>query len=131
MYTVFCPRSFTLVLLIPVDFEKLSTSHKHLQRRVLADEHYRLNAKHMRDCYNNSTRVHTFKRGNIVSLRIPRIDRAATDLHRLPCVVVETLGTKRPLYRLQCQHSVLNVCYPGDELEVHTGPVRITTTATD
>ena len=46
-------------------------------------------------------------------------------MHRLPCVVIERLGTKRFLYKLQCTHGVLTTCYPGSELEAHTGPVNI------
>ena len=42
----------------------------------------------MKAHYNNK-RVQMFEKGDIVSVRIPRVDRAATDLHRLQCVVVE------------------------------------------
>ena len=66
----------------------------------------------MRDRYNN-TQVHTFNKGDIVSLRIPRIDCATMDLYPLHCVVVVIVGTKQPLYLLQCQHGVR---YPGDDL---------------
>ena len=116
-----------LLSILKTDFEfKLATSQKHLQRRLQADEQYRLNAQRMKARYN-SKRVQMFKKGDIVSVRIPRVDRAATDLHRLPCVVVKRLVTKRFLYRLQCEHGVLNNCYPGGELEAHTGSVIITT----
>ena len=30
------------------------------------------------------------------------------------------------LYRLQCEHGVLKMCYPGYELEVYTGAVNVT-----
>ena len=80
----------TLFLTADVD-TTLGTSCKHLSRRVIADNHYRLNAQQMKDRYN-SKRVHIFEEGDIVSLRIPRIDRAATDLHRLPCIVVQRVG---------------------------------------
>ena len=74
----------------------------------------------------NSKSVHIFEEGDTVSVRVPRIDRAATDLHRLACVVIERLGRKRFLYRLQCEHGVLDTCYPGGDLEVHTGSVNAT-----
>ncbi len=43
----------------------------------------------------------TFTVGDFVSIKIPRIDRSSTDLHRLPCVVVEKLGQTHHLYRLR------------------------------
>ena len=33
-----------------------------------------------------------FNFGDLVSVRIPRIDRARTDTRRLPCIVVEKTG---------------------------------------
>ena len=91
----------------------------------MADEYYRQNAEHMKDRYNNSKLVQVFQKGDVVSLRIPRIDLAATDLHRLPCVVRERLGKKYFLYRLQCEHGILNTCYTGGDLEAHTGNVNL------
>ena len=40
----------------------------------------------------------TFSVGNFVSVKIPRINRASTDLHRVPCIVVEVLGKEYHLY---------------------------------
>ena len=37
-------------------------------------------------------KICTLSVGNFVSVKIPRIDRTSTDLHRVPCVVVEVLG---------------------------------------
>ena len=79
----------------------------------------------MKDRYNIK-RVHIFKKGDIFYLRIPRIDRAATDLHRLPCIVVQRVGKKHYLYKLQCEHGILNKCFPGGELEAHTGSFEVT-----
>ena len=110
---------YTQFFIAEDDFE-LATSHKHLQRRLLADEHHRLNAQRMKSKYDRR-RVCTFELGDVVSLRIRRIDRAFTDFHRLPCIVVQRSGTKHLLYRLQCAHGVLNTCYPGGELESYTG----------
>ena len=108
-----------------LDFDtQLATSQKHLKRRKLADEHYRLNAQRMK-CRYNSKSVHTFLEGDIVALRIPRIDRAATDMHRLTCVVVQRHGKKHFLYRLQCEYGLLNSCYPGSELEAHSGSLQL------
>ena len=114
-----------ITLPVCLDFDtQLSTSQKHLKRRKLADEHYRLNAQRMK-CRYNSKNVHTFLEGDIVALRIPRIDRAATDMHRLTCVVVQRHGKKHFLYRLQCEYGLLNSCYPGSELEAHSGSLQL------
>lgn len=84
----------------------LSTSQKHLERRALADKHYRKNAQRMKDRYN-SKKVQIFKVGDAVSVRVPKIDRSATDLRRLPCIIVERRGTKQFRYQLQSKYGVL------------------------
>ena len=86
----------------------LGTSVKHLERRQIADRHYQLNAKRMEERYCKQKKVHTFEVGDTVALRIPRIDRAATDLHRLPCIVVQQLGKKDLPYQLQCEFGAQN-----------------------
>ena len=95
-----------------------------MKRRKKADDHYRLNAKRMAERYNNR-KVHPFKVGDAVTVRIPRIDCAATDLHRLPCIVVQQLGKKLLLYRLQSEYGVLNTTFPGSELELYSGAVKV------
>ena len=79
----------------------LGTSQKHLRTRIEADKQYRLNADRMKLKYCKAKRkkVVAFTRGDFVSIKIPRIDRTSTDFHRLPCVVVERLGSKYHLYR--------------------------------
>ena len=81
----------------------LGTSQKHLKTRIEADKQYRLNAYCMKlkYCKAKQKKVVTFKRGDIVSIRIPRIDCTSTDFHCLPCVVVERQGSKYHLYRLR------------------------------
>ena len=81
----------------------LSTTVKHRNLREEADKHYRLNAERMQLKYYKARRkkVLTFSPGDLVSVRIPRIDRTSTDFHRVACVVVERLGTKFHLYRLR------------------------------
>ena len=54
-------------------------------------------------------------------MRVPRIDRAATDLHRLPCIVVARHGNKQFQYRLQCKYGVLDTSYRESELEAYAG----------
>lgn len=81
------------------DTEKEAT--KHFLVRQEADKEYRRNAERMQLKYHRSNRknVQTFSVGDIVSIRIPRIDRSSTDSRRLPCIVVERLGSKFFLYR--------------------------------
>ena len=98
----------------------LGTSQKHLKRRILADKHYRTNAERMKDRYNKK-KVQTFKVGDAVSVQIPRIDRAATDLHRLPCIVVARHGNKHFQYRLLCKYGLLESSYPESKLEAFAG----------
>jgi len=78
----------------------------------------------MKNRYNKK-KVRTFDVGDTVSVRVPRIDRAATDLHRLPCIVVERCGNIHFLYRLQCKYGVLQSSYPESELEAHGGALQI------
>ena len=81
----------------------LGNSTKHLKLREEADANYRKNAELMQLKYTKGKRkkVLTFNVGDFVSIRIPRIDRASTDSHRLLCVVVERLGSNFYLYRLR------------------------------
>ena len=71
--------------------------------RIEADKRYRLNADRMRlkYCKTKRKKVMVFAIGNFVSIKIPRIDRTSTDFHRVPCIVVERLGSKFHLYRLR------------------------------
>ena len=85
------------------DCGALGTSQKHLMTRIEADKRYRLNADRMRlkYCKTKRKKVMVFAIGNFVSIKIPRIDRTSTDFHRVPCIVVERLGSKFHLYRLR------------------------------
>ena len=81
----------------------LASTEKHKKLREEADKRYRANAEKMqlKYCKGKRKKVRVFCPGNFVSVRIPRIDRASTDSHRLPCVVVERLGKVHHLYRLR------------------------------
>ena len=65
----------------------LSTTEKHKLLRLKADKMYRRNAERMQLKYSKAKRkkICTFSVGNFVSVKIPRIDRTSTDLHRVPC----------------------------------------------
>ena len=52
-------------------------------------------------CKSKCKKVQTFNVGDFVSIKVPHIDRTSTDLHRLPCIVVQRLGSKHFLYRLR------------------------------
>ena len=58
-------------------------------------------------------------------IRFPRIDRATTDLHRLPCIVVQRHGKKQFSYQLQCEYGILNTTYPSSELEIYNGLLQL------
>lgn len=103
----------------------LGSSTKHLKRRKLADAQYHLNAVRMGEKYSNKKRVQIFNVGDTVALRIPRIDRAATDMHRLPCIIIQQQGKKYFLYRLRCKFGVLSTLYPASELEEYRGPEQL------
>lgn len=70
----------------------------------------------MRERYNKKN-VQNFKVGDKVALRIPRIDRSTTDLHRRPCMVIQCHGKKCFTYQLQCEYGILSATYPSSELE--------------
>ena len=79
----------------------------------------------MGERYCNQKKVHTFKVGDVVAQRIPRIERAATDLHCLPCIVVQRQGKKCFLYQLRCKFGVPGTLYPTSELEVYNGAQQL------
>ena len=62
----------------------LATLSKHRNVREKADVLYRRNAERMRHKHSLVHKVKKFAIGESVGLRIPRIDRTATDVHRLP-----------------------------------------------
>ena len=70
--------------------------------RIKADRKYLSSAKKMGERYNKQHSTLPFVIGESVSVRIPRIDRASSDLSRLPCVAVEIVGGDQSLYRLRC-----------------------------
>eukprot|EP00731_Ephydatia_muelleri_P032193 Em0023g700a len=81
--------------------DALSTSLKHKKIRIKANRKYLSSAKKMAERYNKQHSTLSFVIGESVSVRIPRIDQASSDLSRLPCVVVEIVGGDQSLYRLR------------------------------
>ena len=72
---------------------QLASTVKHKRLREEADKRYRDNAKKMQLKYSKGKRkkVVVFHPGDFVSVRVPKIDRASTDCHCLPCIVVQSL----------------------------------------
>ena len=103
----------------------LATIEKHLSVRNRADEAYRKNALRMEQKYSKQHKVKTFKPGDCVSVRVPRIDRASTDPQCLACIVVQVVGKAKALYRLRCKFGVLKVCYSAGDLEEYAGRYNI------
>ena len=49
----------------------------------------------------NARNAAKFKKGDLVTIRILKIDRTCTDMPRLPCVVVEVHGKAQESYHLR------------------------------
>ena len=94
----------------------LATTEKHLPVRQIADKEYLKNANRMMVKYNLKHKVKEFHVEDCVTVRIPRIDRASTDPNRLPCIIVQVIGTARAMYHLRCKSGVLNKCYSACDL---------------
>lgn len=118
------PLSCTHAYLADFIDTTLGTSTKHLACRKLADEQYRINAQRMKERYGKKKKSQTFEVGDEVTVRIPKIDRAATDMHRLPCIIVDVRGKKYFLYRLLCEYGVLNTWFSDGDLEVYPGSLE-------
>jgi hypothetical protein len=104
--------------------QTLATSVKHQPIRQMADRKYIKAAKSMADRYNRKRKLELFEVGDKVALKIPRIDRASSDMPRLPCIVVKVSGHAQGLYRLRSEHGILKNCFPSNELERYTGPLN-------
>ena len=89
----------------------LATSTKHLAQRLKADVNYRRNAQRMVSLYNTRKchNVKSFTAGDLISIKIPRIDKSSTDLRRMPCIVVDVKGIKQ---RLSLAVSIWNSQWP-------------------
>ena len=65
--------------------------------------------------YNQRHKVHVFNIGDIVTIKIPREDRAKTDHKRLYCKIIQKPHPER--HQLLCQYGVLNLLYPTKDLQ--------------
>ena len=103
----------------------LATLKKHKAVREKADLAYRQSAERMQRKHSQQHKVRIFNVGESASLHIPRIDRAATDVQRLPCVIVQVVGKAQTMYRLRCASGVLARCYTAGDLEPFTSGYNI------
>ena len=96
---------------------------KHFKVRQEADANYRANAEKMKLKYSKRKRVinETFTEGDLVTVRVPKIDRSSTDQPRLVAKVVKTRGTVDKWYQLQCKFGILDGWYRTGELINFTG----------
>ena len=99
----------------------LATTEKHLPVLQIADKEYLKNANRMMVKYNLKHKVKEIHVGDCATVRIPRIDRASTDPNRLPCIIVQVIGTACAMYRLRCKSGVLNKCHSACDLEFFEG----------
>lgn len=67
-------------------------TYLYMQLWQKADEKYLKTAKKMAERYNNQKKVVKFQVGDIITIRVPRIDRTSSDLPHLLCVVVDVKG---------------------------------------
>ena len=68
--------------------------------REHARERFMKAAMKMANRYN-ARNVTKFKKGDLVTIRIPKIDQTSTDMPRLLCLMVEMRGKAQESYRLR------------------------------
>ena len=79
----------------------------------------------MEHFYNKGKRikVEIFSVGDVVSVAIPKLDRASTDMKRLPAVIVQVHGVKRLVYSLAIKYGLLKTKYAAGDIERFSGEV--------
>ena len=70
----------------------------------------------MKKKYSRNHNVVTFEIDQVVTLRIPKEDRATTDNHRVLCMIKEILYEGR--HRIQIKFDILDCLYSTSELNV-------------
>ena len=70
----------------------------------------------MKKKYSRNHNVVTFEIDQVVTLRIPKEDRATTDNHRVLCMIKEIPHEGR--HRIQTKFGILDCLYPTSELNV-------------
>ena len=77
--------------------------------------------------YNKRRRimVEVFNVGDPVSIAVPKIDRSATDLPRIPGRVVKVNGSKQPTYTVGTAFGLLKTALRAGDLQHYTGAVTV------
>ena len=102
-----------------VDEDITDSTAKHFKVREEADANYRANAERMKLKYSKRKRVtqETFNEGDLVTIRVPKIDRSSTDQPRLVTKVASTRGKDGNVwYKLKCKFGLLQGWYRTGEL---------------
>jgi len=99
---------------------------RHEDIRAKARDRTYKSASRMADSYNRKKRVtiRDFSVNDYVPVAIPKIDRASTDLPRLPCVVTEVHGDKVRSYSLAGKHGILKDKYRAGDLMKYSGTIE-------
>ncbi|KAL8610765.1 hypothetical protein ACOMHN_016748 [Nucella lapillus] len=69
--------------------------------------------------------VEVFNVGDPVSIDVPKIDRSATDLPRIPGRVVKVNGSKQPTYTVETAFGLLKTALKAGDLQHYTGAVTV------
>ena len=77
---------------------------------------------HMASRYEQQHKIDTFAIGDLVSLRIPSIDRASTDHRRISCQVMYKPHPDQ--HQVYCEFGLLDRFYPSRELERLPSTIR-------
>ena len=66
-----------------------------------------------------------FSVGGKVTIGIPKMDRAKTDMPRLPCEITEVFGDKVKTYRLATMFGTIKGNFRGGDLQSYDGSVAV------
>ena len=96
----------------------LDPTSRHYNVRKEADANYRENAEKMKLKYSKRKRVihEVFSEGDLVTVRVPKIDRSSTDPPRLVAKILHTKGKENISYKLKCKFGILEGWYRTGEL---------------
>jgi hypothetical protein len=75
--------------------------------------------------HRRNKRTLEFSEGDVVSVRLPRIDRGSTEFPRVPGVVNRVTGSKDIMYEIITEHGILNDKYRACDLEEYHGELTI------
>ncbi|XP_076037988.1 uncharacterized protein LOC143023355 [Oratosquilla oratoria] len=111
----------------PVTPENQPSSTRHSSIRKRALENTYISAARMSEFYNRRKRVQVqeFSVGDRVSIAVPKLDRTAMDLPRIPAVVSAIHGSMAKKYSLSTAYGVINTKFTGGDLQAYSGDVEM------